>query len=74
MSRESQIEDRNAALKRAFDDYYRRNTLCRAPGCTFGFVAPDPTDIDPYTEEPRTEHCPACKGSGFVPRQQELPL
>lgn len=74
MSLESRFPPPQEALKRAFADYHQRNTLCRAPGCNFGFVAPDPTDIDPYTEEPRTEHCPVCKGSGFVSRQQELPL
>lgn len=62
------------ALKRAFADYYERNTLCRAPGCDFGFVVPDPDDIDWFTEEPRRAHCPVCKGHAFVPRQQELPL
>ncbi len=60
------------ALKRAFADYHRRKTLCRAPGCDFGYVAPDPTDLDPFTEEPRTEYCSKCQGTGFVDRQLDL--
>lgn len=59
-------------LRRAFADYHERNTLCRSAGCNWGYVVPDPTDIDTFTEEPRTAHCPTCKGSGFVPRQRDL--
>lgn len=65
-------DEHHAALKQAFADYYRRKTLCRAPGCQWGFVAPDPTDIDSFTEEPRREPCPKCGGSAFVDRQMDL--
>lgn len=71
---ESSLAERNRLLKRAFDEYHERNTLCRAEGCKWGYVAPDPTDIDDFTQEPRTEHCPVCKGAAFVPRQMELPF
>lgn len=62
------------AVREGFRRYAERNTVCRAPGCRCGFVAPDPYDIDSFTGEPRRVHCTACKGKGFVPRQMELPL
>lgn len=71
---ESRFPPNGELLKRAFADYFERKTLCRAPGCNWGYVAPDPDDIDTFTEAPRTEHCPVCKGHGFVDRQQELPF
>lgn len=68
------LEEHQRILRRAFADYHARNTACRAPGCSWGYVVLDPEDIDWFTEEPRKSHCPKCKGSGFVPRQMELPL
>jgi hypothetical protein len=60
------------ALKQAFADYAARKTLCCAPGCQWGYVAPDPEDIDPFTEEPRREPCKTCDGSGHVDRQMDM--
>lgn len=68
------LEEHRRILQRAFKDFHERNTVCRADGCKNGYVVLDPADIDWFTEEPRTSHCPKCKGSGFVPRQMELPL
>lgn len=70
MSAESRLEALSAAFKR----YHETRTICRADGCRWGFVAPDPADIDPWTEEPRRVPCSVCDGHIFVPRQQELPF
>lgn len=62
------------ALKAAFEQHRQRFTLCLSDDCRWGYVAPDPNDIDSYTEEPRRVPHSTCKGTGFVPRQMELPL
>lgn len=59
------------ALKRAFDTHGERNTFC-PDRCRHGYINKVPLVIDTYTGEPHTEHCPTCKGTGFVPRQLEL--
>ncbi|AFU87938.1 hypothetical protein CcrColossus_gp068 [Caulobacter phage CcrColossus] len=68
------LEEHLRILKRAFKDFHERNTVCRADGCDGGYVVLDQEDIDWFTQEPRASHCPKCKGTGFVPRQMELPL
>ena len=59
------------AIRAALRAFPERNVLC-PDRCAWGWVATDPTDIDPYTLSPRTSHCPRCKGRGFIPRQSDL--
>lgn len=62
------------ALARVFKSYHERHTVCREPGCEWGYVVLDVAVIDPFTLEPEKSVCPTCKGAMFVPRQMELPL
>lgn len=64
----------SAALQEAFRCYHETHTVCRADGCKWGYAEVVPTQIDPWTQEPRRGPCGACDGVGFVHIQQELPL
>lgn len=59
------------ALREAFRTFSERSVIC-PDRCQCGWIVTDPTDIDSYTQLPRTSHCPRCKGSGFIPRQSDL--